>query len=133
VQALELSQSDTQSLLSTVGLEGPLPPDAELAATREAIESLAVRPLQALVSELTKTLNYIAEHRPKLKSHELRLCGGGATIRNIASRLEQRLERPVRAWRFDALAEIGLFTTQAPLFATALALSSLKWSDDEDL
>jgi type IV pilus assembly protein PilM len=133
VQALELSQNDAQTLLSTVGLDGPLPADARLSPVREAIESMAVRPLQALVIELTKTLNYIGEHRPQLKSHELRLCGGGALVRNIASRLEDRLNRTVRSWRFDALAEVGLPSTQAPLFASALALSSLKWSDHEDL
>jgi Tfp pilus assembly PilM family ATPase len=133
VQALELSPGDAQTLLSTVGLEGPLPPDAELAPVREAIESMTVRPLHALVIELTKTLNYIGEHRPQLKSHELLLCGGGALVRNIASRLEERLGRAVRAWRFDALAEVGLPPAQAPLFASALALSSLKWSDHEDL
>jgi type IV pilus assembly protein PilM len=133
VQALELSPGDAQTLLSTVGLEGPLLPNAELAPIREAIESVAVRPLQALVIELTKTLNYIGEHRSQLKSHELRLCGGGAIVRNIASRLEERLHRTVRAWRFDGLAEVGLPSLQAPLFASALALSSLKWSDHEDL
>lgn len=133
MQALELSASDARALLSTVGLEGPQPADAELASVREAIESVAVRPLQAMVIELTKTLNYIAEHRPQLRSHKLRLCGGGATIRNIAFRLEERLQRAVHAWRFDALAEVGLPALQAPLFASALALSSLKWSDHEDL
>jgi hypothetical protein len=133
MQALELSASDARALLTTVGLEGPLPPDAELAPVREAIESVAVRPLQAMVIELTKTLNYLAEHRPQLRSRELRLCGGGATIRNIAFRLEERLQRAVHAWRFDALAEVGLPSSQAPLFAGALALSSLKWSDHEDL
>jgi type IV pilus assembly protein PilM len=133
VQALGLSAGDVRTLLSTVGLEGPLPADAELASVREAIESVAVRPLQALIIELTKTLNYIAEHRPQLRSHELRLCGGGATVRNIAFRLEERLQRTVRAWRFDGLAEVSLPSLHAPLFASALALSSLKWSDHEDL
>jgi type IV pilus assembly protein PilM len=132
-QALELSASDLRALLSTVGLEGPLPADGELACVREASESVAVRSLQGIVIELTKTLNYIAEHRPQLRSHQLRLCGGGATIRNIASRLEERLQRPVHAWRFDALADLGLPSSQAPLFASALALSSLKWSDHENL
>jgi type IV pilus assembly protein PilM len=133
MQALELSQGDAQALLSTVGLDGPLPPDAKLAPAREAIENVSVRPLQGLAIELTKTLNYIAEHRPQLKSHELVLCGGGAIVRNIASRLEERLGRTVRAWRFDALAEVGLPSMHAPAFASALSLSSLKWSDHEDL
>jgi type IV pilus assembly protein PilM len=133
MQALELPASDVRALLSTVGLEGPLPADAGLAPVREAIESVAVRPLQALVIELAKTLNYIAEHRPQLRSHQLRLCGGGATIRNIAFRLEERLQRAVHACQFDALADVGLPSQQAPLFAGALALSSLKWSNHEDL
>jgi type IV pilus assembly protein PilM len=132
-QSLDLSPADAQALLSTVGLEGPLQPDGELAPLREAIESVSVRPLQAIVIELTKTLNYIAEHRPQLKSRELRLCGGGATVRNIAPRMEERLQRAVSSWRFDALADVGLPSLHGPLFAAALALSSLKWSDHEDL
>jgi type IV pilus assembly protein PilM len=135
VQALAISPTDAQTLLAAVGVAGPRAADPELAAAREAIENVAVRPLQALLVELQKTLSYIAEHRPRLKTGELRICGGGATIRNVAPRLQQRLNRPVGTWRCEPLMDLGMLEESAPLFASALALSSLKWSegDDEDL
>jgi Tfp pilus assembly PilM family ATPase len=131
--ALEMTDADSQTLLTAVGLAGPDAAEAELPPVRDAIENVAVQPLQSLLVELHKTLNYIGEHRPRLRPVELRLCGGGATIRNITFRLEERLGRAVRAWRCDSVHDFGLLAGRTPLFAGALAVSGLKWSAHEDL
>jgi Tfp pilus assembly PilM family ATPase len=133
VHALEISIADAQILLSADDLADTGVSAGTLSSTNKAIDGLVQRPLQSLVTELQKTLNYVSEHRRHLEPAELVLCGGGATIRQIAARLGERLPTRVRAWQCDSVADCGLLGGSAPIFAAALGLSGLKWSGDDEL
>jgi Tfp pilus assembly PilM family ATPase len=133
VQALGISVSDAQILLSAGDLSEVGASAGALGSATKAIDGLVQRPIAALVSELQKTLNYISEHRRQLQAAELLLTGGGAMIRHIAGRLTERLPVQVRVWQCDSLADFGLLGDLAPVFAGAIGLSSLKWSGDDDL
>jgi type IV pilus assembly protein PilM len=133
VHALEISVPDAQILLSADDLADTGVSAGTLSSTNKAIDGLVQKPLQSLVTELQKTLNYVSEHRRHLEPAELVLCGGGATIRQIAARLGERTPTRVRAWQCDSVADCGLLGSSAPIFTAALGLSGLKWSGDDDL
>ena len=133
MQALEISATDAQLLLASEDLSETGASAGTLCSANKAIDGLVQRPLQVLVTELQKTLNYIGEHRRHLQPTELLLCGGGATIRHIAVRLGERLPTPVRVWECESLTDFGLLGDSAPIYAAALGLSDLKWSGDDDL
>lgn len=128
--ALSLSDAEAWHLLSTCGV----PSEAGRGSTgqdlQEFMADLLRGPVDEILAELNKTLEFLKHQAPELAPHQVWLCGGGATVRNIAEHLEAGLGVTVRNWRLasaDTSPETDRDECALPieLFANAAALSLL--------
>jgi Tfp pilus assembly PilM family ATPase len=86
-------------------------------------------PVTRFEDELKRTIAFLAQHRRGLSHSRLVLFGGGASIKNVAPFLSDRLEMSVETWRPQ---DSGFQTGTQPhvpieLMGPAIALSSLGW------
>jgi Tfp pilus assembly PilM family ATPase len=132
--ALGLSTEDVRRLLSLYGLPGPARDDANTEAMQQILGDITSRPLDEMRRQLAKTLAYLNVHRASLMPRRICLMGGGATIRNVAPWLSERLDVAVETWQFPAGRNsepdtAGAPPSEMPLWAGAAALSALAWAE----
>lgn len=124
-RALGLPASDTQQLLRTYGLVGPGSEGDPRAEVQHVLTDIVAEPIAALVAEIQRTLAYPELHRAALLPSRLCLFGGGATVRNIAPYLQEKIGLPVEPWRLDGPGDRG--AAETVLMGPAAALSALAW------
>lgn len=125
--ALSIGEEDARVLLTTCGLPAAGDRDAASQQVQEVLGNVIAPAVQALVSEVQKTLHYLNSHRRRHVPVRLVLFGGGATIRNVAQYIEHRVDLPALAWPAPAGAQTWPLVESAPMFAQAVALSALRW------
>jgi Tfp pilus assembly PilM family ATPase len=128
--ALSLSDNESWHLLSTCGVPSDAGRDSTSQDLQEFVADLLRGPIDEVLTELNKTLAFLKHQEPELAPREVWLCGGGATVKNIAEHLEAGLGVTVRNWRpasAEAAGESGHDGHALPveLFANAAALSLL--------
>jgi len=121
-QRLEVTAEEAQKLLWEHGL--PSKATGAGSELQEVLEEVTHDAMGSFLDELSKTIGFLQGQRRELAPHRLILFGGGATVRNIAEFLAERVELPAETWR------LGGTEPQVPaaLLGPAIALSSLAWS-----
>jgi type IV pilus assembly protein PilM len=128
--ALSLSDHEAWHLLSTCGVPSETGRGSTQQELQEFVAELLRGPVDEILGELNKTLDFLKQQSPDLAPQQIWLSGGGATVRNVAEHLEAGLGVIVRNWRpaSESMAdEYPGDRHQLPveLFANAAALSLL--------
>lgn len=117
---LSISTEECEQLLNRYGIvAGGADPTLASQRTTEII----ARPLQDLLIEIDRTIDYIGAQFRNCKPGQVCLFGGGALVSNLPECISDRLQMPVTPW---ALGSGELHRTD-PLFGVAAGLSSLSW------
>ena len=119
---LELSSEECQQLLVRYGVTaiGQQP----TLATGRTMQIIA-RPLQDLLSEIKRTVDYISQNFRGNRPQRVCLFGGGAAIKNLPEHIGHKLELPTATW--------GLSGSNSDpgdaIYGVAAGLSALAWED----
>jgi type IV pilus assembly protein PilM len=152
MSAFNVTLDEAQHLADTQGLTAAVPKNSVLAPsntgeagadalataaisqqtdrkTQAAIAEAARDPLDDLVKQISRTLQFMEAQRRHLHPTAIWLMGGGASLRNAASYLEHALGTPVHVWKLSPeQAPIPCAADhRAAVFAGAAALSALAW------
>jgi Tfp pilus assembly PilM family ATPase len=94
-----------------------------------AVGQLAAPVLNRLTAELRRTLDFVRQSL-RASVDRMWLCGGGGLVRNLAERLTSEAGVTTQCWRLHRAAGDERPDDPAEsLFATAVALSVLRWED----
>jgi Tfp pilus assembly PilM family ATPase len=129
MQVFEVTLDEAQHLADSQGLlaaESESPGDL---ATQRAITDVAAQPIEELVRQVRRTLQFTESQRRHLQPAAIWLMGGGAAMRNVGQNLEQQLGLPVHVWNVphdggDIPCAAG---NRSAVFGAALALSASAW------
>ena len=121
--ALKISPTECQHLLVQYGLSiTGQPPSVASQKTMRLIAG----PLQNLIQEIRRTLDYIGRQFRAHPPQRLCLLGGGALIKNMPEYLQQNVSLPTAAWQLDTTRS----DSSDAFYGVAAALSSLAWDND---
>ena len=123
-EKLGVHRSECRRLLTRHGVSSG--GGTETAAT---IHRIVSAPLEQLVEELRRTLQFISLQSPQWSPKRLWLMGGGAMIRNLPDFLTTRAGLPTAPWTLDANGGHSADNFD-PLYAVATGLSLLAWEAD---
>jgi len=119
---LSLSNEECEQLLVRYGIvAGGAQPTLASQRTTEII----AHPVNELVNEIMRTVDYIAQQFRSCKPRQVCLFGGGALVKNLPEYISERLDMPAAPW---SLAADQADPTDA-LFGVAAGLSALAWED----
>ncbi len=129
-ESLGLSIEDAQQLLATHGVPDPANRSDPLRDVQEVLADVTSGSVNALVTQLDKTLAYPELHRSGLVPQRLWLMGGGATVRNVAAMVSARIRLPVETWRLSDHGPEARSPAAPPeeLLGPAMALSALAFA-----
>jgi type IV pilus assembly protein PilM len=116
--SLQISPEECQELLAHYGVAKV--GEAPTLATQKTMQLIA-NPLQNLITEIKRTIEYVGQKFRSLKPARLCLFGGGALVKNFPEYLSHQIQLPVNAWSFD---DASSNSTDA-LYGVACGLSSL--------
>lgn len=127
-RSLDVSEEEAQKLMREWGL-----PDRNATATEElqsVIEEVIREPLSAFMEEVDRTITFLNQQRRAIAPTKIILFGGGASVKNIASYFQSRMELPVEGWRLRHGGDETTGQIQPPIemLGPAIALSSLAWA-----
>jgi Tfp pilus assembly PilM family ATPase len=86
---------------------------------------IITHPLEDLLGEIKRTVDYIAQQFRGCKPRQVCLFGGGALIKNLSDLLSSELEMPVAPWTLGG----NQADPADALYGVAAGLSSLAWED----
>jgi type IV pilus assembly protein PilM len=115
---LQISTEECQELLSHYGVARV--DESPSLATQKTMQLIA-NPLQNLVAEIKRTIEYVGQKFRSSKPARLSLFGGGALVKNFPEYLSHQLQLPVNAWSLDDAS----FNKTDALYGVACGLSSL--------
>lgn len=121
-EGLSISIEECEQLLVRYGI-ATRGADPTLASQRAT--ELVAHPLQELVSEIERTIEYISAQFRNCKPQQVCLFGGGALVKNFPEYISERLGMPAVPW---SLSQEEVDRTDA-LFGVAAGLSSLAWEE----
>ncbi len=139
-QALNLSEDEAVQVLVTYGLPDHEDCDDKRREIQEVIAEVTAGRLNEMAEELEKTLSYLRMQYAEILPEQLCLFGEGATVRNVAAFLSEKVGLPAQAWRMphseNQAREHHVPKNQVPkdpedhpaLLGTAVALSALAWT-----
>ena len=129
MQTFDITLDEAQHLADTQGVPAPQADSAVDQSTQRAIAEAAVRPLEELVRQVRRTLQFTETQRRHLQPAAIWLMGGGAAMRNIDTWLEQQLGLPVQVWQVphEGGGVACAAGQRSALFSGALALSASAW------
>jgi len=129
-QALGLSEDEATRVLADYGLTGPGGRDPMHREIQAAIREVTVPPLNELAEELNRTISFVRMRYAAIVPQRVCLFGEGATVRNVAAHVSERIGLPVEVWRMPASAgeKSSVPEELTPLLGAAIALSALAWS-----
>jgi type IV pilus assembly protein PilM len=125
----DVTLDEAQHLADTQGLVAP---DTETLAdqkAQKAITEAAAEPIDELVQQVRRTLQFTEAQRRHLQPAAIWLMGGGASMRNVAPYLAKEIELPVHIWKLPADGESIACAAGArsAVFSGAVALSTAAW------
>ena len=120
--SLQISSAECQQLLVRYGVSNA--DQFPTLATQRTMQLIA-NPLQCLVSEIKRTIEYIGQKFRSGKPTRLCLFGGGALIKNFPEYLSQHLPLPANPWTLGG----EHADPSDALFGVASGLSSLAWEN----
>jgi Tfp pilus assembly PilM family ATPase len=135
MQVFDVTLDEAQHVADS---QGVLAAEAELSASAEtsadeaaqrAITEVAAQPIEELVRQVQRTLQFTESQRRHLQPAAIWLMGGGASMRNVAPYLEQKLKLPVHVWRVphEGPGVACAAGNRSAVFGGALALSASAW------
>lgn len=125
---LGLSPAESQQILSSCGVPVSRA-NAGSGRVERAVGELAAPVLNRLVSELRRTIGFLKQ-QPGAGLERIWLCGGGGLIRNVAERLTDETGVATEVWRLHRpSADERPCDSAECLFASAVALSTLRWEN----
>ena len=120
---LGISEAEALGLLQDHGLAS-----SESTEVSRLVAELVTPSLARLESELQRTIDHLKAQRRTIVPQGVYLFGGGATVRGIAERLSESLERPHRVWDFgNRQSADNSNQPHTCLLGPAVALSALAW------
>jgi Tfp pilus assembly PilM family ATPase len=119
---LNISTEECEQLLVRYGIMAGS--QAPTVASRRTTEIIA-HPIQDLVNEIFRTVDYIGQQFRSCKARQLCLFGGGALVKNLPEYISERLEMPAAPWSLSR----GEAAVDDALFGVAAGLSALAWED----
>jgi Tfp pilus assembly PilM family ATPase len=126
-ETLSVNRDEAQKLLTDHGL--PDHDQTRCEELQEVIQEVIAEPLDRFLEEVRRTLAYLQQQRRSLMPQQLILFGGGASIRNIAKFVTEKLDLPAEPWDFPAkdTARPSSREWSMPVLGPAIALSTLAW------
>ncbi len=116
--SLQISSEECQELLAHYGVARM---DASATLATQKTMQLIANPLQNLVTEVKRTIEYVGQKFRSMKPARLCLFGGGALVKNLPEYLSHQIQLPVNAWSLD---DASSNRTDA-MYGVACGLSSL--------
>lgn len=123
-KSLGVSLVEAEEVLHEHGLPHGRPGAGENYDLQQLASQVLAEPIQALLEQLNKTLNYVQSEWPQCSPSDLWLFGGAAAIRNLAGVLAEGVGMEVRTWKLPTSEPTDSLD---PLFGPAAALSVLAW------
>jgi type IV pilus assembly protein PilM len=120
--SLQISSEECRELLAHYGLAGV--DESPTLVTQKTMQLIA-NPLQNLVTEIKRTIEYVGQKFRSMKPAGICLFGGGALVKNLPEYLGRQLHLPVNPW---ALNEGSPNKTDA-LYGVSAGLSSLAFEN----
>jgi Tfp pilus assembly PilM family ATPase len=117
---LQLNRDECQQLLQHFGL-APIGESPTLATAKTM--QIVAHPLQDLLNEIKRTVDYICQHFRRCAPRHVCLTGGGAAIKNLPEHIGQRLQMPTTPWTLEGCPP----NAGDALYALAAGLSALAW------
>lgn len=118
--SLELSFDECQQLLVRYGLTAIGQPPT--LATGKTMQIIA-HPLQDLLAEIKRTVDYICDNFRAHKPRHVCLFGGGALIKNLPGHISHKLQMPATPWTLG-----GTHSDPSDaIYGLAAGLSALAW------
>ena len=129
-QALSLSEDEAFSVLADYGLPGPGRREEMHREVQTAIREVTVPQLGELAEELNRTISFVRMRYAAIVPQRVCLFGEGATVRNVAAHVSERIGLPAEVWRMPSSGRDKPSAPEelAPLLGAAVALSALAWS-----
>jgi type IV pilus assembly protein PilM len=129
MRMFDVTLDEAQHLADTQGLATDNSETSADMTTQQAITEAATAPLEELVRQLRRTLQFTEAQRRHLQPAAIWLTGGGASLRNVAAYMEKQLEMPVHPWKLPDEAEPIACASgnRAAVFSAATALSAAAW------
>ncbi len=129
VRVFDVTLDEAQHLADSQGLavaDGKSPTDE---TTQRAITDVAAEPIEELVRQIRRTLQFTEAQRRHLQPAAIWLLGGGAAMRNAAPYLANQLGLPVHVLQLPHDGEtIACAAGQrSAVFSSAMALSAAAW------
>jgi Tfp pilus assembly PilM family ATPase len=119
---LNISAEECEQLLVRYGIVAG---NSEPTLASQRTTEIVAHPIQDLVDEIIRTVDYIGQQFRSCKPRQLCLFGGGALVRNLPEAISERLEMPATPWRLSA----GESGRSDALYGVAAGLSALAWED----
>ncbi|MEC9094146.1 MAG: pilus assembly protein PilM [Planctomycetota bacterium] len=131
-QGFGLDALQSQEVIRQYGLESITParinhrqesPDRQAMAIQQSVHNLVLEPINAISSEISRTVDFLRNQQSALSPVKLVLFGGGATLRNVAPLLEKKVRMKTEVWGNDLTVGVpgGL---SLPVMANAIAMSA---------
>ncbi len=126
--AFDVTRDEAQHLAETLGLSGDRATDGD-ATIQAAITDAAAGPLEALIRQLTRTIQFMETQRRHLQPTSIWLMGGGAAMRHVGQYLARAVPLPVHVWSIAPVAEplACAAGSRSAVFGSAVALSAAGW------
>lgn len=127
--ALGVTLEEAQYLVDRIGLLDPAEEDSSDKEVQSAICDAASVALEELAGEMHRTIRYLEVQRSNLLPNALWLLGGGASMRNLASFVQQAVGLPTHVWKMPHETAGGAppLPFKTVLLSNAAALSALPW------
>jgi len=129
MRSFDVTLDEAQHLADSQGLAAEVEAPS-CASTQRAITEAGAEPIEELVQQIRRTMQFTEAQRRHLQPTAIWLMGGGASMQNAAPYLAERLEIPVQIWKLphDTDETIGCATGhRTAIFSGALALSASAW------
>ena len=129
MRTFDVTLDEAQHLTDSQGLAATEADSSADAAMCRAITEAAAQPIEELVRQIRRTLQFTEAQRRHLQPAAIWLMGGGAAMRNAAPYLANELELPVQAWKLPHEGETisCVAGDRSAVFSGALALSASAW------
>jgi type IV pilus assembly protein PilM len=129
MRTFDVTLDEAQHLADSQGLAATESDTAADATMCRAITEAAAQPIEELIRQIRRTLQFTEAQRRHLQTAAIWLMGGGAAMRNAAAYFAKELELPVHIWKLPHEGEPIACAAgdRSAVFSGALALSASAW------
>ncbi len=116
----QISMTECHQLLTRFGIPAP---NQRVAVNTNQTSRVIYHPVQELLNEIQRTVEFIRQHLPAHKPTHACLFGGGASIRNLPQRISSLIQLPVITWSLRRDSERS--RPEEAIYGLAAGLSAL--------